>query len=106
MIRFRHIDPKVEDNTWVFNPQTRRCAGSRRKSSPMRSAPCPDSPGGGGYGGVGVRRSSSRGGDHLDPDSYFGFSAKIEDYNYKYLGEKNMLALVHAKNSPEVGMSD
>ncbi len=24
MIRYRHIDPKVEDNTWVFNPQTRR----------------------------------------------------------------------------------
>ena len=38
----------------------------------------------------------------IDPDSYFGFSAKIEDYNYKYLGEKSMLASVHAKNSPEV----
>ncbi len=37
----------------------------------------------------------------LDPDSFFGFSAKIEDYNYKFLGDRNMLAAVHARNSPE-----
>ena len=30
MIRFRHIDPKVEDNTWIFNPQSRRL----RRQSP------------------------------------------------------------------------
>ena len=38
----------------------------------------------------------------LDPDSYFGFSAKIEDFNYRFLGEKEMLASVHAEHSPEV----
>jgi hypothetical protein len=37
----------------------------------------------------------------LDPDSYFGFSAKIEDFNYRFLGEKEMLASVHAVHSPE-----
>ncbi len=37
----------------------------------------------------------------LDPDSYFGFSAKIEDFNYRFLGEKQMLASVHAVHSPE-----
>ncbi len=63
MVRQRHIDPKIEDNVWVFNPA---------------------------YANA------------LDPDSYFGFSAKIEDFNYRFLGEKMMLASVHAEHSPEV----
>ena len=41
LIRDRHMDPNIEDNSWVFNPQTRRCGVSRRRSSPMRSADCP-----------------------------------------------------------------
>src|ERR1035437_9974668 len=36
----------------------------------------------------------------IDPDSFFGFAAKIEDFNYKFLGEKPMLAVVNAENSP------
>ncbi len=35
-----------------------------------------------------------------DPDSAFGFSAKIEDYSYRLLGERSMLASVEAANSP------
>ena len=38
--------------------------------------------------------------NNLDPDSYFGFSAKIENYDYKLLGIKPMLASVHAENTP------
>ena len=36
-----------------------------------------------------------------DPDYAGGFSAKPQEYNYKFLGERNMLGVVHAKNSPE-----
>jgi len=37
-----------------------------------------------------------------DPDHYSGFNPKTEEYNYKFLGEKNMLACVNAAHSPEV----
>ena len=37
-----------------------------------------------------------------DPDHYSGFNGKTEEYKYKLLGEKNMLATVHAEHSPEV----
>ena len=37
-----------------------------------------------------------------DPDHYSGFNPKTEQYYYKFLGEKNMLATVHAEHSPEV----
>ncbi len=103
LIRERHIDPKVEDNSWVFNPQTRRL----RRQSPeiladaIGGLPGFSGGGGGGYGGgMGVAGGSSNV-NTIDPDSYFGFAAKIEDFNYKYLGEKEMLACVHAKFSPE-----
>ncbi len=98
MIRFRHIDPATEDNTWVFNPQTRRL---RRQSPEILSDAIGALPGfsGSSYGGASTGAPAVV--TTIDPDSYFGFSAKIEDYNYKYLGEKSMLASVHAKNSPE-----
>jgi len=103
LIRYRHMKPTEEDNSWVFNPQTRRL----RRQSPeiladaIGGLPGFSGGGGGGYGGgVGV----SGGGSNvstIDPDSYFGFAAKIEDFTYKYIGEKEMLACVHAKFSPE-----
>jgi Protein of unknown function (DUF1329) len=36
-----------------------------------------------------------------DPDHYSGFNPKTEQYFYKFLGEKNMLATIHAEHSPE-----
>ena len=98
MIRFRHLDPATDDNTWVFNPQSRRL---RRQSPQLLSdalGALPGFSGGAMGGGAGVPAVVTT----IDPDSYFGFSAKIEDYTYKFLGEKSMLASVHAKNSPEV----
>ncbi len=106
MVRYRHIDPKIDDDTWVFNPQNRRL---RRESVDVLTDAIGMLPGFSGGGGGGSRggMSSGAGGASLassiDPDSYFGFSAKIEDYNYKFLGDKNMLAVVNAKNSPETG---
>ncbi|HUA35170.1 MAG TPA: DUF1329 domain-containing protein [Candidatus Binataceae bacterium] len=105
MLRFRHIDPKQDDNVWVFNPQTRRL---RRQSPEILSDAIAALPGfsgggggGGGMGGVGAGGGAPAYVNTLDPDSYFGFSAKIEDFTYKYLGDKNMLASVHAEHSPE-----
>ena len=36
-----------------------------------------------------------------DPDHYSGFNPKTEEYYYKFLGERNMLATIHAEHSPE-----
>ncbi len=103
LIRDRSMNPKIEDNSWVFNPTTRRI----RRQSPeiladaIGGLPGFSGGGGGGYGGgVGISGGSTNV-NTIDPDSYFGFAAKIEDFNYKYLGEKQMLACVHAKFSPE-----
>jgi hypothetical protein len=91
-LRFRHIDPKIEDNTWIYNPQARRL---RRGQASMLSDAIAAIPG----MGTGVAQPYV---STIDPDSYFGFAAKIEDYSYRFLGEKPMLACVHALNSPEV----
>ena len=103
MLRFRHIDPKLEDNVWVFNPQSRRL---RRQSAEILSDAIGALPGfggggGGGQGGMGAGSGAPAYANTIDPDSYFGFSAKTEDFTYKFLGEKEMLASVHAQNSPE-----
>jgi Protein of unknown function (DUF1329) len=105
LVRLRHIDPRIEDNVWVFNPQTRKL---RRESAAVLSDAIGALPGfsgggGGGFGGgAGGGSAGSAYANTLDPDSYFGFSAKVEDFTYKFLGEKQMLASVHAEHSPEV----
>jgi hypothetical protein len=77
-LRFRYWDPNRGDDAWAF------ISGSRR-----------------------IRRvnetilSSSPGLTTWDPDHVGGFAAKPQEYNYKYLGERNMLGVVHAKTSPE-----
>ena len=46
--------------------------------------------------------STQTGAQEWNPDHYSGFNAKTEFYDYKYLGEKNLLACAHAAHSPEV----
>ena len=36
------------------------------------------------------------------PDYYSGFNAKVEEYNYKFLGDRTTLGVVNAAHSPEV----
>ncbi|HEY6418971.1 MAG TPA: DUF1329 domain-containing protein [Candidatus Binataceae bacterium] len=106
MVRFRHIDPTREDDVWVVNPSSRRL---RRQSAAVLSDAIGALPGfsgaggagGGGLGGMGGTTGASAYVNTIDPDSYFGFSAKVEDFTYKFLGEKDMLASVHAVTSPE-----
>ncbi len=83
MIRFRYADPARGDDSWTWQ------AGARR-----------------------VRRmdesilSSNTGTETFDPDHYSGYNPKTEQYDYKFLGEKNMLACVHTKHSPGGDLSD
>ena len=46
--------------------------------------------------------SSATGTQTWDPDHYSGFNPKTEQYDYKFLGEKEMLATVDAEHSPEI----
>jgi hypothetical protein len=46
--------------------------------------------------------SSATGPQSWDPDHYAGFNPKTEQYDYRFLGEKEMLASDHAEHSPEI----
>ncbi len=91
-IRYRNLDPKIEDNTWMFNPRSRHV--NRASANELSDVLGLYEPGAG-TGGEAATYASN-----LDPDSFFGFGAKIEDFNYRFLGEKPMLAVVNAENSP------
>jgi hypothetical protein len=78
LIRYRYADPNRGDDSWDWTPGTRRV---RRLSEAMLS--------------------SATGAQSYDPDHYAGFNPKTEQYNYRFLGEKEMLASVHAEHSPE-----
>jgi uncharacterized protein DUF1329 len=77
-LRFRYLDPDMEDNIWVYNPGARRVARVR------------------------ADQSAAKGTATIDPDSSFGFAAKIEDFDYRLLGIgiKPMLEVVHASALP------
>src|SRR5712692_2317120 len=51
LVRLRHIDPKIEDNVWVFNPQSRKL---RRQSAAVLSDAIGALPGFSGGGGSGM----------------------------------------------------
>jgi Protein of unknown function (DUF1329) len=77
LIRYRYGEPSKSDASWAWNPGTRR---TRELSEDMLANPT-------GIGG-------------WTPDHYGGFNAKIEEYSYKLLGQKPMLAVMHASHLP------
>jgi hypothetical protein len=79
IIRFRYADPSRGDDSWAWTPGTRRV---RRVNEAILS--------------------TATGAQTFDPDHYSGFNPKTEQYDYKFLGEKELLASVHAAHSPEV----
>ena len=79
LIRYRYADPTRGDDSWTWEPGSRRL---RRLNEAVLS--------------------SATGAQAFDPDHYSGFNAKVEFYNYKFVGEKEMLLCVHAAHSPEV----
>jgi hypothetical protein len=92
-LRYRNLDPKIDDNSWMYNTRTRHV--NRASASELSDVLGMYEPGAISAGGGAASYASN-----LDPDSFFGFAAKIEDFNYKFLGEKPMLAVVNAENSP------
>ena len=81
-IRYRYADPKKGDDAWSWSSGSRRI---RRINESILSS----------------SSTSGTAAFSWDPDHYSGFNAKVEEYNYKFLGEKEMLASVHAEFSPE-----
>jgi hypothetical protein len=79
LIRWRYADPKRGDDSWTWQPGSRRI---RRLNESLNS--------------------SATGTQTFDPDHYSGFNPKTEQYDYKFLGDREMLAVVHAQHSPEV----
>jgi Protein of unknown function (DUF1329) len=73
----RYLDHKRLDDTWLYLPQLRRV---RRLSS--------------------AQRSDALFGQDTDADSYEGYQGNVAWMTWKYLGEKTILASMHAENMP------
>jgi hypothetical protein len=101
IIRLRSKNPDVDDDAWVYNPVSRRLRNVSAQSLSDATGPFggPSGVSGGPFAAAGGRASATFA-NNLDPDSYFGFSAKIENYTYRLLGIKTMLASVHAEHTP------
>jgi len=79
LIKFRYADPNIEDASWTWTPGARRV---RRLNYAILD--------------------SATGAQAYDPNHYEGFSGKNENYDWKLLGEKNMLAAINIAKSPDV----
>jgi hypothetical protein len=77
IIRYRYADARKADDSWAWTPGSRRL---RRLNEAILS-------------------TSTLG--NINPDHYSGFNPKTENFDYKFLGEKMMLACVNAEHSPE-----
>src|SRR5215469_3629023 len=76
LIRYRYADPLRGDDFWLWNPGANRV---RRLSEVM---------------------GSEGGTNQFYPDDYEGFSAKNENYNWRLLGERQMLGSVDCSQNP------
>jgi len=92
LIRIGSARPGVEDSVWEYSGETRRLR--RLPMSELSDAFGVSESGAGQSGGAiaGVTTYAST----LDPDSSFGFSVRVRDYRYRFLGERAMLASVNA----------
>ncbi len=78
LLRHRFADPGKSDNIWAFTTSDRHV---REIGEEMMNDP----------GGIG----------QWSPDHFAGFNAKVQNYDYKFLGHKGMLASMNASNSPQ-----
>jgi uncharacterized protein DUF1329 len=83
-VRWRYLDPNRADDIWDWAAGTRRVR--RLNEAIMNSS----------------TTTNGTSAHSWDPDHYSGFNPKTEEYDYKFLGERNMLACAHAQHSPEV----
>ena len=73
----RYLDPARQDDSWVYYPSSRRV---RRLGT--------------------AQRSEGIFGQDIDLDSFAGFAGNPAWSEWKYLGEKTILASMHAQNLP------
>jgi hypothetical protein len=73
----RYVDPAKQDDSWLYLPSLRRV---RRLST--------------------AQRSDALFGQDTDVDSYYGYSGHIAWMDWKFLGERDLIAAFHAKNYP------
>jgi Protein of unknown function (DUF1329) len=90
LIRERNKDPNVDDYCWLWDVGNRspRRVRAEELSDAISSVSSQ------------TTKAPPTYASNIDPDSYFGFSAKIENYTYKLLGIRQMLASVHAQHTP------
>jgi hypothetical protein len=74
---YRYNDPAKQDDSWLYLPQLRRV---RRLST--------------------AQRSDALFGQDSDLDSYYGYSGHIAWMDWKFLGERTVLAAMHGQNVP------
>ncbi len=73
----RYLDPNRQDDTWLYMPNLRRV---RRLST--------------------AQRSDALFGQDLDADSIGGYTGQVAWFDWKFLGEKTMLASLHSTHFP------
>jgi hypothetical protein len=76
-LAYRYIDASKQDDTWLYVPSLRRV---RRLST--------------------AQRSDALFGQDTDPDSYWGYNGHIAWSDWKFLGEKKMLGVLHGEHYP------
>ncbi len=74
---YRYLDPERQDDSWLYLPTLRRV---RRLST--------------------AQRSDALFGQEFDQDSYYGYSGQPAWTDWRFLGEKEMLAVWQAQNFP------
>jgi hypothetical protein len=74
---YRYLDPDRMDDSWLYLPQLRRV---RRMST--------------------AQRSDALFGQDTDPDSYWGYKGQVGWTDWKFLGERTILAVMHGIHSP------
>src|ERR1700735_3581498 len=93
----RSARPGIEDAVWEYSSETRRLRRLPATALSGTFGVAADGSSGQMSGGVGGATTYA---STWDPSSAFGFSARIQDYSYRLLGERSMLASVDAENSP------
>ncbi|MCC6847149.1 MAG: DUF1329 domain-containing protein [Deltaproteobacteria bacterium] len=77
-LEYRYVDASKQDDTWLYVPSLRRV---RRLST--------------------AQRSDALFGQDTDPDSYWGYNGHIAWSEWKFLGEKEMLGILHGEHFPQ-----
>jgi hypothetical protein len=102
IVRQRYDIPGLEDSAWEYSPPSRKLR--RLPAVSLSDTFGVSKTGGSGssssFSAAAVSAGLTTYASTWDPDSAFGFSAKIQDYSYRLLGVRPMVASVEAANSP------